>query len=30
VPPGTHMLKLDVTDTDGHSTSVVFSFSVSQ
>jgi len=30
VPPGTHMLKLDVTDTDGHSTSIVFSFSVSQ
>jgi methionine-rich copper-binding protein CopC len=30
VPPGTHTLRLNVTDTDGHTTSVVFSFSVSQ
>lgn len=30
VPPGTHTLRLNVTDTDGHTTSVVFSFVVSQ
>ncbi len=30
VPPGTHTLKLNVTDSEGHTSSVVFSFSVSQ
>jgi hypothetical protein len=30
VPPGTHTLRLDVTDTAGHSTWVEFTFTVSQ
>jgi len=30
VPPGTHMIRVNVTDTDGHSSSTDFTFSVSK